>query len=163
MTRSVLLRGSGFAVLWFVFAAGDTNGWVLMAGTVVAATLVSLWLEPPRGDMWRPWGIMRLVLFFAWYSLWGGIDVARRALHPRLPVRPGFLVHESTLGSVTARRLFMAMVSLLPGTLSVTVQGDRVVVHALSTDMDVKETLRVLEKRIEAALPSPIVGRPGEH
>jgi multicomponent Na+:H+ antiporter subunit E len=46
-----------------------------------------------------------------------GADVARRALDPRLPVYPGFVLYPVGLPRGVARNTFTSLMSLLPGTV----------------------------------------------
>ncbi|HEB87118.1 MAG TPA: hypothetical protein ENI68_08920 [Gammaproteobacteria bacterium] len=57
------------------------------APVVLFATLVSVVLLPPI--FWSLTGVVQFVSFFLWHSLRGGVNVARLALHPRLPISPG--------------------------------------------------------------------------
>ena len=50
-------------------------------------------------------------------SIGAGIDVAWRALDPRLPLRPGFVVYPVSIPPGTARNVFTTLTSLLPGTV----------------------------------------------
>lgn len=97
------------------------------AGGAVAATLV-----PARP---YPWKVHRLLAFFAYFvarSLQGGIDVAFRALHPRLPLQPVFEDYRMDLPPGQPRTLLVSVISLLPGTLSADLEGDDLlVVHSL--------------------------------
>jgi multicomponent Na+:H+ antiporter subunit E len=147
---SIVLRSAFFAGLWWVLQGGDSNGWVIPVLVVLTAVAASLVLLPPRAWRLRPVKALRLLAFFLGFSVMGGMDVAKRALDPRLPVQPGMLVHRFRLQGTGARHLMMAMVSLLPGTLSVDVEEDVLHVHALSLDLPVQRTLQRLEERIAA-------------
>ena len=61
-----------------------------------------------------------------------GVDVARRALDPRLPLRPGFVTYAPRLPPGSARDGFCALASLMPGTLPVGTNEDgTLLVHCL--------------------------------
>lgn len=64
------------------------NGRVLVVGAtaVASAVIISVTLVPPLGLVGRE--VMGVVPFFLWHSLNGGVDVAWRAFHPRLPITP---------------------------------------------------------------------------
>jgi multicomponent Na+:H+ antiporter subunit E len=61
-----------------------------------------------------------------------GVDVARRALDPRLPLRPGFVTYAPRLPPGGARDAFCALASLMPGTLPADTNEDgTLLVHCL--------------------------------
>jgi len=85
-------RTALFALLWWILTEGAVYSWLVGAPVVVFAVLVSGVLLP--GTSWSLPGILRFIPFFLWHSLRGGVDVAGRALHPRLPISPGLLEHK---------------------------------------------------------------------
>jgi multicomponent Na+:H+ antiporter subunit E len=61
-----------------------------------------------------------------------GIDVARRALNPRLRLRPGFVKYPIRLRPSPARNAFLTLSSLLPGTLPTGLdEGGELLIHCL--------------------------------
>jgi multicomponent Na+:H+ antiporter subunit E len=71
-------------------------------------------------------------LRFPVQSLLAGLDVARRALDPRLPVSPTLLQHRTALPPGTSRTLFGALSSQVPGTLTVDLdEPERLLYHCL--------------------------------
>jgi multicomponent Na+:H+ antiporter subunit E len=110
-------RAIVFFVLWSTLTGGNPAD--LGAGLVaaLAATGASLRLLPPGTSRVQPFALARLALGFLGQSVVAGADVARRALDPRLPLRPGFVVYSVGLPSGPARSMFTALMSLLPGTV----------------------------------------------
>jgi len=145
---SALVRGALFLVGWWVVAEGRGTGGVLLPVGVAAALTLSLRLAPPGSLALSP---PRLLLFIPWFlleSLRGGIDVAWRALHPRLPLDPGVVTHRVRLEGNAARVFFTNATSLLPGTLSLRLEGERLVVQALDVGADPEIKLEALERRV---------------
>ena len=134
--------------LWWSLTEGDLSKWWIGALVIAAATAASLALQPVIG--WRPVGLIRLLPFFLRQSILGGVDVARRALHPRLPLDPVFLECHLRLPAGPARVLLANTMSLLPGTVSVELREDRLRLHVLDQAMPAVATLRALEERIAA-------------
>jgi multicomponent Na+:H+ antiporter subunit E len=93
--------------------------WAVGAVAAAAAALLSLRLLPPSAIAPRIWPLLRLLVRFLAQSLIAGFDVARRALDPRLPVRPGLLRQPTSLPEGMIRTLFGAVTSQVPGTLAV--------------------------------------------
>lgn len=147
-------RGLGFFALWLMLAgtkAGDLPVGVIAA---VAATWCSLMLAPP--GRWRVSvvGVARLALRFPVQSVLAGVDVAWRALHPALPLRPGFVAFPSRLPLGTRRIAFGTLTSLLPGTLPLGPdESGAERIHCLDTRVDVVGQLRVEEALFLEAVP----------
>ena len=91
----------------------------LIAGAVAAASAAWASLRlfaPTPGDL-RLSMLARLALRFPYHSLVAGMDVARRALDPRLPLRCGFILYPAALPPGPKRQAFTSVMSLLPGTV----------------------------------------------
>ena len=63
------------------------------------------------------------------------IDVALRALRPRLPLKPGIVKVPVKLGSEYAEAMLANSITLTPGTITVAAEGNRFTVHCLSAEM----------------------------
>jgi multicomponent Na+:H+ antiporter subunit E len=86
------------------------------------------------------------VLHFLRQSIVAGIDVAWRALDPRLRLRPGFVVYQAQLPPGTTRETFCAIMSLMPGTLPCgPAEGNGLTIHCLDVTQPVAEQLAVEE------------------
>jgi multicomponent Na+:H+ antiporter subunit E len=86
-------------------------------------------------------------------SVVSGTEVAWRALNPKLPPRPGFVVYPLHLPPGGARSAFCALSSLLPGTLP-TGTGDNgaLLVHCLDVDQPIAANLAAEESVFIRAL-----------
>lgn len=148
--RRSTVRIAGFVVLWAILTDGNPSSWGVGLPVIVAATILSIALSP--GYRWRLrfLGFARFVPFFFRQSLRGGVDVAWRALSPRLPLNPRFLDYDLRLPDDPARAFFVNVVSLLPGTVSVEIQDSRLIVHALDGDASIFDELRALEEAVAA-------------
>ena len=133
-------------LLWGVLA--NNAGWGFGAVAVALATVASLLLVPPKPAGWSPLGLVLFLAYFLKESLQGGVDIALRALHPKLPLQPVWIDYRLRLPEETARVLFVMTISLLPGTLSADWEGDTVTVHALTPETGAG--LPDLEERIAA-------------
>ena len=153
-TRAVAVRVVVLALLWWALAEGRALG--AGPGTAVAALAVaggaalSVALARPGEHRVRPSRVPSFVAFFLRQSLLGGIDVACRALLPSRAVRPGLVEHRTNLPAGSPRYLFVTVVGLLPGTLVVRDQGDRVLVHALDSSLPVEQSIAGTEARVRA-------------
>lgn len=150
--RVLVFRPAAFALLWVVLTEGELQGWWFGVVAVPLATALSHLLLPARGRAGLELlAAVRLAGFFAWQSVVGGVDVARRALDPRLPIRPGMLDTELHHADTSTTLSFAALVSLLPGTICVHIDG-HTRIHVVDTSQDVAARLRVAEQRIADAI-----------
>lgn len=156
LARATLVRGAGLFGFWLLLArpGGDsalsapdfapTLAADLAVGLLAAAaaTWVSLRLLPPAPGRLSFGALARFALHFVWQSVAAGIDVARRAFDPRLPLKPGYLAYPVRLPPGSRRCVFGAVTSLMPGTLMVgTDADDALVYHCLDTDQPVAANL----------------------
>jgi multicomponent Na+:H+ antiporter subunit E len=144
----VVARAALLAGWWWILTRGDGRSWLVGAPVVLAATLLSGALSPRIAWRWSGAGALRFAGFFLLHSFLGGVDVARRAFHPRLPLRPGFVTLHLRLPPGAGRVWLAMVVSLLPGTVSAELEGDRLVVHAVDTRAPVARSLRAAEMRL---------------
>lgn len=148
MVRTILIRSVLFGLLWLVIADGRIDEPLLVVLIVAASVGSSLWLWSPGRSGLRWMRIIWFAPYFVRQSVLGGWDVARRALAPSLPVTPGFVDLPLRLQSFEARVVLTWIVSLLPGTASVRLTDDRLLVHALDTGSPNEARLTELERRV---------------
>ena len=140
------VRAAGFLGFWLILTGlslADLAVGILAALVAMRASLVLL---PP--GQWRPQPLLLLhmALRFLNQSVMAGIDVAWRALDPRLTLEPGFVVFQPRSPPGPARNAFCAITSLLPGTLPCEedANGD-LVIHCLVVSPDVAPQLAAEE------------------
>jgi multicomponent Na+:H+ antiporter subunit E len=154
MTRrgavSGVLRAAWFALLWAVLTGADFRNPLLALSSVGAAIAASLWLWPPGGPPVRWRHLPTLVAYFLWRALVGGVDVARRALSPAMPLEGHLVEYDSRLGDERARVLFAWMIGLMPGTACVGLEGSALTVHVIDRRAYDADDLRALEIRLAA-------------
>jgi multicomponent Na+:H+ antiporter subunit E len=153
LLRSAFVRAVGFLVFWLVLAGINPGDLPAAAVAVAAATFVSLHLLPPGRRHLSPLGVTRLALRFPFQAVIAGVDVARRALDPRLPLRPGFVTYSPRLPPGNARDAFCALASLMPGTLPADTDADgTLLVHCLDIGQPAAAQLAVEEACFMRAL-----------
>lgn len=141
------LRGVALFGLWLGLGGG-TGLADLAMGAVAAllATRVSLRLMPPSGGAFRPLAALRLGVGLVRVSVSAGLDIALRALDPRLPIRPGEVAVPLALPPGAARDSFRLYAGLAPGTLPSGLDADgRLIVHALDLDQPVARDISAAE------------------
>lgn len=150
--RAALWRSALFSLLWWVLADGRADSLGLGSVSILAAVSLSLYLLPPVSTTVSHIGLLRFVLFFLLQSLRGGIQVAGLALRPRLSLRPGLHEVVLRLPEGIGRVLLANTLSLLPGTLSVELQGHCLCLHVLDERIAVEAEVRRAETRVARML-----------
>lgn len=148
MARRILLRTIFSTVLWLVVDEGHLDSLIVGIPLSLIAAVVSVRLYPGPMPRLRPFGATKFAGYFIVQSFLGGLDVASRAFRPSMPLEPANVVYELRLPRMASRILFLNTVSLLPGTLSSELDGDRLVVHVLDCSQPVLQELAKLEERI---------------
>jgi multicomponent Na+:H+ antiporter subunit E len=87
-------------------------------------------VHPARVIPWR-----RLVIYIPWL-FWqivlSSVQVAYVVLHPRMPISPRLLRFRTELPHTLARLTLATSITLTPGTVTLDVEGDAFLVHALT-------------------------------
>jgi multicomponent Na+:H+ antiporter subunit E len=100
--------------------------------------------------LWRL-GVYFLVLFAEVVK--ANIDVAYRVLHPRLPINPGIVVITTELSQDVAKVLLANSITLTPGTFTLDIQGDKLLIHWIDVKSeDTAEATRLIAGRFEKHL-----------
>lgn len=142
-----------FLGLWLVVSGFSSPN--LMVGTLAAigTTWASLAILPCAEGSCRFYPWIRLVLRMPFQALVAGADVARRALDPALPLRPGFVAYSTDLPNGARQDAFAALAALQPG--SVPIRSDRqgtFDVHCLDVSLPIASTLAQEEAEFRKAL-----------
>ena len=144
-------------LVWPLTADGRLLWVDILAGAVVAAFVALVMKEIIRVNFIRMlnprswfWGFV-YIFVFTWYVMKGGLDVAYRVLHPRMPIKPGVVRVRSTLKTDTGRTALANSITLTPGTLTLDVTDDGVFyVHWLFvTTTDDEEAAELILRRFE--------------
>lgn len=134
-------------LLWKICTGIDPESWIL---GLPAALLFTYFVRaaPPDAPPLRLRHLPGFALYFLLQSFRTGIDVARRALTPGQTVHPGFARYTSRLPPGSPRAVFANMISLLPGTLSWSLEDGIHKIHMLEGDPLLYEELAELEARV---------------
>lgn len=129
-----LKRFAMLVVFWLALTSNGPSAWFVGALSSAVAAAISLRLLPPKGYEVRLRTVLGQTPGFLWRSLLGGIDVAFRAFHPRLPISPAWLVYPVRLPPGAPRVWLGNVVSLVPGTLAAGGSGEALYVHCLDSE-----------------------------
>ena len=80
-------------------------------------------------------------------------DVAYRVLHPRMPIKPGIVVIKTSLKSDIAKLVLANSITLTPGTFTLDVIGDELLIHWINVKAeDIEVATKLIGGRFERYL-----------
>jgi multicomponent Na+:H+ antiporter subunit E len=129
---NLLKRFIFFYGLWLVISEARAGLLAIGVLAALAATAVSLSIWRKGGRQLSIFALLGYLPGFLWRSVKGGLDVAWRVFHPRLPIAPAFVAHDSRDPDETGWILFTDALSLMPGTLGAGLSGRRATVHLIA-------------------------------
>jgi multicomponent Na+:H+ antiporter subunit E len=135
---NILLMGLMLAAIWLLLSGLFKP---LLLGLAVAAVLLTLWLsrrmEIIDTEHHPVLAAFRYVPYWPWLAVEivkSSIDVARRVLSPSMPIHPTVFEVRASQRTTMGRVVLANSITLTPGTVTMDVDGDRLIVHALSED-----------------------------
>jgi len=162
-TAVIFLMSLGF---WFVFS-GELDALHVGFGVVSAALVTFLtrdlaWIGTRLDRTGRPvpvytfsirWGhFLAYLPWLLWQIVLANLQIAWVIMHPRLPIAPALVRFRTTLVGDVARTTLGNSITLTPGTITVDVEGDEFVVHALTREAARGVLGRAMEKRVARAV-----------
>ena len=100
------------------------------------------------------WFVYYIPLFL-WECLKANIDVAYRALHPKMPINPGIVKVKTTLKSDTGLTFLANSITLTPGTLCVDIDPKEGVLYIHWIDVksqDINAATQLIVSKFEGVL-----------
>jgi len=96
--------------------------------------------------------LVYIVVLF-WEIIKANFDVAYRVIHPRMPIKPGIVVIKTSLESDIGRLILANSITLTPGTFTLDVIGDKLLIHWINVKTeDTDEATRLIGRRFEKYL-----------
>lgn len=148
MLRALIMRAVLFAVLWWVLTGGAPDAWGVGAVTIALAVAVSLRLRAPGPLRLSIARVPGFLAFFLLQSIKGGMQVAGMAVRPRLDLQPTTMEIHLRLPDESSRVFLTGTLSLLPGTLSFGLNGNRLLLHVLDRRMPIEQEVRNTEVQV---------------
>jgi multicomponent Na+:H+ antiporter subunit E len=143
---SVVVRALSFFVIWVILIGTEPPDLIVGLAGAAAATWVSLLLVPAGRGPVPLLAAAVLIARLPVQSFLAGVDVARRALDPRLPLHPGFVSVPTRLPPGPTRNAFRALMSLQPGSLPVSTEAEgNILVHCLDMNQPVAAQMAAQE------------------
>ena len=140
MVRHILMLLIMFGV-WLLWSGHYSFDHMLVLGLGVVSCVFVVYMAN-RMDIVDEEGhpihlLFQLLLYIPWL-LWAivkaNIDVAKRVLNPSLPISPCMVRIKATQKTDLTRVIFANSITLTPGTVSVELVGDDILVHALTRE-----------------------------
>jgi multicomponent Na+:H+ antiporter subunit E len=142
--RTTLVQVVVLFAFWFALS-GRTDPLFLVTGAVTAigvtaitTRITAVCLRPDGDDVpvrRIPLALVRAVAFALWMAgriLVASVQLARIVLSPTMPLDPCSVRFRTELRSPLARTTLANSISLVPGTLTVDIEGPEILVHALA-------------------------------
>ena len=148
IAAAMLVPATVLAALWLLFTGARVDALVIGVPCVVLAVLALRAAGGGTPVRLRIGPALLLVPRFLAQSVHGAVLVTLRAFGVRSLPSPRCVPWPSKLRHGRGRLLFMNMVSLVPGTLSVRDEGEVLMVHVLDGTVSPDKDLAELEGRV---------------
>ncbi len=97
---------------------------VSMISPAIAGEKPSKWFQPKRYVY-----LVVYLFYFIWQMIKSNIDVAKRVINPKLPIKPGIVKLKTKLKTNAAKLALANSITLTPGTLTVDIVDDTFYIH----------------------------------
>ena len=143
-------------LLWFLLTGTLTND-ELIAGALVSSIAAFLTLEKTtifsaiKPSLNAPLSLVLYLFEFYKALVISNFDMARRVITPSLPIDPDIVTVKTSLESNLGKMLLANSITLTPGTLSVDVNGNEILVHWIDcpSHYDTNKVTEVIASRFE--------------
>ena len=126
-----------FAVLlslWLIFV--NSLDWQeVLTGAVISLLIAAIghsYFSSHGLRRFRVKGLLYFLMYipvFLWEVFKANLDVAYRVIHPRMPIKPGIVLIKTGLESDAAKLTLANSITLTPGTLTMDVAEDTLLIH----------------------------------
>jgi multicomponent Na+:H+ antiporter subunit E len=146
-----------WVVLTWPFIDGKVDIQVTVAGLIASAIVSVLFheiLPKEHHVFFSPVRIFWLLVYlpvFLYYIIAANFDVVYRALHPKMPIRPGIVKIKTNLKTESGITALANCITLTPGTLTVDLTDDGFLyIHWIYVKSeDVEEATRLISQKFE--------------
>ena len=121
-------------ILWLALSS-TLDPQELICGVLVCL-IISLFAAHIYSKLGFPSLSLKIVLFsliyivvLFWEIIKANFDIAYRVIHPKMPIKPGIVAIKTSLKSDLAKMILANSITLTPGTLTVDVIDDKLLIH----------------------------------
>jgi len=146
-----------WTLLTWPFADGKIDGQVVIAGLIASIIVAVLFHEilPKEHHVFISpmrifWFLVYIPVFF-YYVMKANLDVVYRALHPKMPIKPGIVKIKTTLKTESGITALANSITLTPGTLTVDLTDDGFLyIHWINVKSDdIEQATEYIARRFE--------------
>jgi multicomponent Na+:H+ antiporter subunit E len=136
-------------LLWILLTASlapdELSAGIFVA--IVVSLLSAPYIDIFNGIRYSPLALVSVVTYLGYFFyalIVANFDMARRVLSPSLPISPELVEVETQLHSKLGQMLLANSITLTPGTLSVELRHNKILVHwiAAPDNVDIKRATR---------------------
>ena len=125
--------------LTWLLLSGEYTGLLLGLGALSCLVVVAVCrrmkiVDPEGHPIHLIPGMLRYIPWLLWAITKANIDVARRILHPRLPMAPRVIRVEASQKTHLGQVIYANSITLTPGTVAVETDEGVIDVHALTSE-----------------------------
>jgi len=146
-----------WVIISWPFVDGRIDLQIVVAGLIASFLVAVLFYEilPKEHRLFISpirlfWFLVYLPVFL-YYMVKANVDVMYRALHPKMPIRPGIVKIRTNLRSDTARTALANSITLTPGTMTVDLTDDGFLyIHWINvTSDDIEQATKIISQTFE--------------
>lgn len=145
-------------VMWLCLTS--TFDWQELLSGIIISLLLAIFLnEFYRQLGFPPFTLRRFVFSIIYVAVLfkeiikANLDVAYRVIHPKMPIKPGIVVIRTNLRQDVAKLILANSITLTPGTFTLDVLGENLLVHWINVKSDdVEEATAMIAGRFEKYL-----------
>jgi multicomponent Na+:H+ antiporter subunit E len=145
-------------ILWLALVS--KFDWAELICGAVVCLIISLFAAHMYSKLGFPSLSIKMFLFFPayiivlfWEIIKANFDVAYRVIHPKMPIRPGIVVIKTHLKSEIAKMILANSITLTPGTFTLDVIGDKLLIHWINVKAeDIEKATSLIGQRFEKYL-----------
>ena len=138
----------------------STFEWQELAAGILISAVLAFFLNESYSSLGLPPLSMKRLLSFVMYLgvlfkeiVKANIDVAFRVLHPKMPIKPGIVTIRTNLKQDIAKLVLANSITLTPGTFTVDIIGDRLLIHWINVKAeDLDTATRIIGEKFEKYL-----------
>lgn len=147
------------AILLFSFwilLSGEFN-FILIASAIISCLFVSylshdllIGKADVRLGLIRVFRFIKYLPWLMWQIVLSNIDVAYRALHPKMPISPTIFTFKNELRTEIGIVALANSITLTPGTITIDANEDEFIVHAIAVELAEGLMEGEMQRRIKA-------------
>ena len=141
LQRKVRLRWAAALIIFWIILTGSFDWQQLFIGVLFSFLITTYWghfmLSDIQAFLVTRKNILKLFHYFYRFLIemvLANIDVAKIVLSPKMPIEPTFICIRLKPKKKISRVLYANTITLTPGTISVYMVDDELVIHALTSD-----------------------------